>query len=165
MASSRGPCPPLPAATGVPMSDKTHDLHDKRLADAWATLQTHSNEGLPLDRDPERGLTFDLLSSGQGPVTIGHADGVVTIDLAEGDDPHREAMRVQLEEPYRTMLGHLRHETGHYYWTRLVDGTPADQPDVTPPEALALRKEPQANVARYDGLRRPQDTGGTRHAS
>ena len=54
MASSRGPCPPLPAATGVPMSDKTHDLHDERLADAWATLQTHSNEGLPLDRDPAR---------------------------------------------------------------------------------------------------------------
>ena len=48
---------------------------------------------------------------------------------------------------------------------RLVDGTPTDQPDVTPPEGLALRKEPQANVARYDGLRRPQDTGGTRHAS
>ena len=37
---------------------------------------------------------------------------------------------------------------------RLVDGTPADQPDATPPEALALREEPQANVARYDGLRR-----------
>ena len=36
------------------MSDKTHDLHDKRLADAWATLQAHSNEGLPLDRDPAR---------------------------------------------------------------------------------------------------------------
>ena len=48
---------------------------------------------------------------------------------------------------------------------RLVDGTPTDQPDVTPPEGLALRKEPQANVARYDGLRRPQDTEGTRHAS
>ena len=47
---------------------------------------------------------------------------------------------------------------------RLVDGTPIDQPDVTPPDALALRKEPQANVARYDGLRRPLDTGDTRHA-
>ena len=48
---------------------------------------------------------------------------------------------------------------------RLVDGAPINQPDVTPPEALALRKEPQANVARYDGLRRPHGTGGTRHAS
>ncbi|MFI7586901.1 putative zinc-binding metallopeptidase [Spongisporangium articulatum] len=79
---------------------------------------------VPLEQDPEHGLTFDLLSSAQGEqVTTGHADGVVTIDLAEGDDPHREALRVQLDEPYRTMLGHLRHETGHYYWTVLVEGT------------------------------------------
>ena len=45
---------------------------------------------------------------------------------------------------------------------RLVDGTPIDQPDVSPPAALALSKEPEANVARYDGLR---PAGGTRHAS
>jgi len=45
---------------------------------------------------------------------------------------------------------------------RLLDGTPTDQPDVTPPAALTLRNEPEANVARYDGLR---TTGGTRHAS
>ena len=76
--------------------------------------------GLPTD-----GLAFDLLSSAEEPVTTGHADGVVTIDLAEGDDAHREALRVQLAEPYRTMLGHLRHETGHYYWTVLVEPSPA----------------------------------------
>ncbi|WP_375477764.1 putative zinc-binding metallopeptidase [uncultured Jatrophihabitans sp.] len=74
--------------------------------------------------DPEHGLAFDLLSSVAEPVTTGHASGVVTIDLAEGDDPHREALRVQLAEPYRTMLGHLRHEIGHWYWDVLVDGTP-----------------------------------------
>jgi hypothetical protein len=44
---------------------------------------------------------------------------------------------------------------------RLVDGTPTDQPDVTPPSALSLSKEPEANVSRYDRLRQ----GGTRHAS
>jgi hypothetical protein len=70
------------------------------------------------------GLRFDLLSSTHTPVTTGHADGLITIDLAEGSDPHREAMRVQLAEPYRTLLGHLRHEVGHWYWTVLVDGTP-----------------------------------------
>ena len=69
-------------------------------------------------------MAFDLLSSAEEPVTTGHADGVVTIDLAEGDDAHREALRVQLAEPYRTMLGHLRHETGHYYWTVLVEALP-----------------------------------------
>ena len=63
-------------------------------------------------------------SSTEQPVTTGHADGVVTIDLAEGDDPHREALRVQLAEPYRTLLGHLRHEIGHWYWTVLVQGEP-----------------------------------------
>lgn len=80
---------------------------------------------VPLEVDPEHGVTFDLLSSAHGEqVLTGHADGVVTINLAESDDPHREALRVQLDEPYRTMLGHLRHETGHYYWTVLVEGTP-----------------------------------------
>lgn len=87
--------------------------------------------GLPVVRwadDPEHGLAFDLLSSAKGPVTTGHADGIITIDLAEGDDPHREALRVQLDEPYRTMLGHLRHETGHYYWGLLVRATSALEP-------------------------------------
>ena len=74
--------------------------------------------------DPEKGLAFDLLSSARQNVITGHADGVITIDLAEGDDPHREALRVKLAEPYRTVLGHLRHEIGHWYWQMLVDGTP-----------------------------------------
>jgi hypothetical protein len=71
--------------------------------------------------DPVGGLAFDLLSSAHAPVVTGHAGGVVTLDLAEGDDGHRERMRVELAEPYRTVLGHLRHETGHWYWEVLVD--------------------------------------------
>jgi hypothetical protein len=74
--------------------------------------------------DAESGLAVDLLSSADQPVVTGHADGVITIDLAEGDDPHREAVRVELNETYRTLLGHLRHESGHYYWQQLV-GSPA----------------------------------------
>jgi len=70
-------------------------------------------------------LEFDLLSSTDGPVTTGHVNGVITLDLAEGDDGHRETMRVRLDEPYRTLLGHFRHEVGHYYWMRLVEGGPA----------------------------------------
>ncbi|MEZ5119062.1 MAG: putative zinc-binding metallopeptidase [Candidatus Nanopelagicales bacterium] len=77
-------------------------------------------------QDDPRGLAFDLLSSTNEPVTTGHADGVVTIDLAEGHDPHREAMRVQMGEPYRTMLGHLRHEVGHYYFQVLVERSSAE---------------------------------------
>ncbi len=67
--------------------------------------------GLPVGGD----LKFDLLSSAVGPVTTGHADGVVTLDLAETDPVHREQTRTKLDEPYRTVLGHLRHEIGHYY--------------------------------------------------
>nr|WP_202388281.1 putative zinc-binding metallopeptidase [Nocardioides flavescens] len=72
--------------------------------------------------DPKGGLAFDMLSSTHEQVTIGHADGVVTIDLAEGDAAYRERVRLQLGEPYRTMLGHLRHEVGHYYEWQLVRG-------------------------------------------
>ena len=71
--------------------------------------------------DPLRGLTFDLLSSHQSAVTTGHDSGVITLDLAEGDDVHREQLRISMDEPYRTLLGHFRHEVGHYYFTVLVD--------------------------------------------
>lgn len=73
--------------------------------------------------EDESGLGFDLLSSVAENVTIGHADGVITIDLAEGDHSYREKMRQQLDEPYRTMLGHLRHESGHYFEMLLVENT------------------------------------------
>ena len=56
-------------------------------------------------------------------MTIGHANGIVTIDLAESLDAHREALRISLGEPYRTMLGHFRHEVGHYYEWILVEQT------------------------------------------
>ena len=63
----------------------------------------------------EGGLAFDLLMSDGKPVTTGHADGVITLDLHETDPVHREQMRVRLGEPYRTVLGHFRHEIGHFY--------------------------------------------------
>jgi hypothetical protein len=77
---------------------------------------------VPRAEDGERGLAFDLLlAPPEGPAVItGHADGVITLDVQEADDARREARRDQLGEPYRTLLGHLRHETGHYYWQLLV---------------------------------------------
>jgi hypothetical protein len=72
--------------------------------------------------DPVDGLCFDLLSSVNERVVIGHDHGVITIDLAEGDDVRRVRMQRELGEPYRTMLGHFRHEIGHYYEARLVVG-------------------------------------------
>jgi hypothetical protein len=72
------------------------------------------------DKDPEYGLAFDLLSSHREKVFTGHHNGVITLDLAEGDDVHREQLRNEMAEPYRTLLGHFRHEVGHYYFFRLV---------------------------------------------
>jgi hypothetical protein len=82
--------------------------------------------GLPVVgyRDqPEGGLSFDLLSSEHRNVSTGHAAGVITLDLDEADGAHREMMRSQLGEPYRTLLGHFRHEIGHYYWPIVVEQT------------------------------------------
>ncbi|HTQ20168.1 putative zinc-binding metallopeptidase [Mycobacterium sp.] len=72
------------------------------------------------EEDPQYGLGFRLLSSAHEQVLTGHEDGVITLDLAEGDDVHREQLRVEMDEPYRTLLGHFRHEIGHYYFYRLV---------------------------------------------
>ena len=65
--------------------------------------------------DGSVGLAFDLLSSGQGKIITGYQNGIITLDLAESNDAHREALRQSMDEPYRTVLGHFRHEIGHYY--------------------------------------------------
>lgn len=76
--------------------------------------------------DPERGLAFDFLADPhpdfreEAAVMTGHADGVITINIAEADDAERERQRLTMAEPYRTLLGHFRHEVGHYYWSALV---------------------------------------------
>ncbi len=81
--------------------------------------------GLPLiakSEDEEAGLAFDFLGvdrQGKAPMT-GHANGLITLDIKEADDAYREQVRVQMHEPYRTLLGHFRHEVGHYYWDRLI---------------------------------------------
>lgn len=81
--------------------------------------------GLPIvtrAEDPDEGLCFDLLSSVNEKIVMGHDHGAVTIDLAEGDDVIRVRMQREFGEPFRTMLGHFRHEIGHYYEMLLVRG-------------------------------------------
>lgn len=79
-----------------------------------------------LYEDPERGLMFDFLrsSADEPQIMTGHDTGLITINLDEADDAKREAIRKAMREPYRTLLGHFRHEVGHYYWDRLVADTP-----------------------------------------
>jgi hypothetical protein len=78
-----------------------------------------------VSEDPQRGLAFDVLRAWPGGphVMTGHADGIITIDVEEADDSRRERLKAALREPYRTLLGHLRHEVGHYYWQRLVESS------------------------------------------
>ncbi len=72
-------------------------------------------------------LVFQFLAAPEDPhaesgdtVMTGHDNGVITISLAEADDAERERTRTQMGEPYRTLLGHFRHEVGHFYWDKLV---------------------------------------------
>jgi hypothetical protein len=86
---------------------------------------------LPLTTRPEdpNGLAFDFLSdpvgAAPGNVLTGHVSGLITLNVAEADDPERERQRKSMGEPYRTLLGHFRHEIAHYYWDHLVADTPA----------------------------------------
>jgi hypothetical protein len=70
-------------------------------------------------------LVFDFKESLPGDAAMtGHDNGIITLNIAEADDDRREQVREQLYEPYRTVLGHLRHEVGHYYWDVLVKDSP-----------------------------------------
>jgi len=76
--------------------------------------------------DPQRGLLLDFVedsrSSSEYPesfVSTGYLGGVITINALEADDVARAAAADELKESYRTVLGHLRHESGHYYWSLL----------------------------------------------
>jgi len=60
-------------------------------------------------------------------VTTGHQDGIITVNAAEADEIFREEMRQAMNEPWRTLIGHLRHESGHYYFAEVVDATNRDE--------------------------------------
>jgi hypothetical protein len=82
--------------------------------------------------DPERGVAFEFLVGDTRPdgtpLLTGHKDGVITIRATEANDAERGRLRMIFDEPNRTLLGHLRHECGHYYWVRLLsEGPQMDQ--------------------------------------
>lgn len=77
--------------------------------------------------EEETGLSFDFVADegldSQQKVLTGHDNGLITLNIAEADDIEREMTRKAMDEVYRTVLGHFRHEIGHYYWDRLIDGS------------------------------------------
>lgn len=85
---------------------------------------------LPLSskvNDDENGLAFDFVADQsfkpEEKIFTGYSKGIITINIAEADDIEREMVRRAMQEVYRTLLGHFRHEIGHYYWSRLINGT------------------------------------------
>jgi hypothetical protein len=116
------------------------DLADPRHAEHWRAIEAAKRRlvyalrrfGLPIPNraaGAKNGLAFDFLadSDPSAPVLTGHDDGLITLNIAEADPAEREKRRLELNEPYRTLLGHLRHEVGHYYWDLLVrDGGQVD---------------------------------------
>ncbi|MGY3437061.1 MULTISPECIES: zinc-binding metallopeptidase family protein [unclassified Marinovum] len=70
-------------------------------------------------RDPGPAPIFNMLAEGVQPVVMGHGDGVVTISIEESDPVVEIERRERLDERYRTMIGHMRHEIAHYLWWRL----------------------------------------------
>jgi hypothetical protein len=113
------------------------DLSKPENLDAWREFERSKRRlfytlqalGLPIESREERenGILFSFMADapdGSNKVFTGHSDGLITININEADDPFREKMRKQLGEAYRTVLGHFRHEIGHYYWDRLVKESP-----------------------------------------
>lgn len=137
----------IPAAPGGPVyclacrhNETIPDLADPRRLTQWQTIERAKHRliyallrfGLPLEtrgENPLHGLSFRFLADEHAPVPVmtGHEDGIITIALAEADDAQREFRRTQMREPYRTLLGHFRHEIGHHYWDLLVAGSPAHE--------------------------------------
>ena len=78
--------------------------------------------------DPAAGLAFQFLENSPfgdaQRVLTGHDNGVITVNIEEADDVQREQQRTLQHEAYRTLLGHFRHEIGHYYWDRLIQNGP-----------------------------------------
>ncbi len=107
------------------LSSPANALHWTRIEAAKRQLfYTLAKLGLGPDsgQDPPR---FELLADlpGHKPVLTGHANGTITLNVAEADDAERARRRQALHEPYRTLIGHLRHESGHFFWEQLVQRT------------------------------------------
>ena len=78
----------------------------------------------PWEKSSGKGLGFEFKASQQQEnVLTGHASGIITMNIAEADDVERAMARKQMDEVYRTVLGHFRHEIGHYYWEVLIAET------------------------------------------
>jgi hypothetical protein len=129
---------PNPLCRSCRLNSVIPELNKNGNRAAWFKIETAKRRliytllalKLPLKNkadDPEHGLAFEFREDPEDPneprVLTGHANGVITLNIEEADDSKREQVRNQFHEPYRTLLGHFRHESGHYYWDRLIRNT------------------------------------------
>jgi len=127
-----------PFCQSCALNEVVPNLETPESRQAWARLEAAKRRllyslsvlGLPVEaRSITGGLAFAFkASTEEDPVFTGHSDGLITINIAEASDPFREKTREQMGEPYRTILGHFRHEIGHYYWDRLIKNSPWLEP-------------------------------------
>lgn len=129
---------PNPLCASCRLTQVIPDLDVPGNKEAWYKVEVAKRRllytlmalGLPIvgkSEQPETGLAFEFLADptpGAPAVLTGHASGLITLNIAEADDAERERRRLQMGEPYRTLLGHFRHEIGHYYWDVLVSDGP-----------------------------------------
>ncbi len=129
---------PNPLCRSCRLTHIIPDLSQPGGREGWCRLETAKRRliyavlglGLPVaskNEDANNGLAFEFLADAPGEAAValtGHNEGVITLNTAEADDAEREKRRLQLGEPYRTLVGHFRHESGHYYWDRLIKNSP-----------------------------------------
>lgn len=142
------------------------DLANPVQLDAWQQIELAKHRlfysllrwQLPLDtvdQDGLRELVFEFLANSADrnipKIMTGHDEGKITIALNEASDAEREKRRVEMGEPYRTLLGHFRHEVGHYYWDVLV----RDRGELT--ECRAVFGDDRADYA--EALKEHYDNG------
>jgi len=113
---------------------------------------------IPKHKDELRGLAFDFKAQDPTPLAkrllTGHKQGLITLNIEEANDVSRMMAQQQMDEVYRTLLGHFRHESGHYYWDLLVKNSSfhagfqqlfGDE-NINYPQALNTHYENRANA-------------------
>ena len=123
---------PNPLCVACRLNEVIPDLSGSKNLERWKKLElakrrcvyTFLELGLPIEGAAEANqapLRFRFLQDqDNAPVKTGHENGIITVNIAEADADEREHRRLTFHEPYRTLVGHFRHESGHFYWDRLI---------------------------------------------
>lgn len=128
---------PSPFCLACQLNRVIPPLSDPQLLARWQRIEAAKHRlvyslfrlGLPVvpkETKDGDGIAFDFMAqlSGQPRIMTGHANGVITLNIEEADEAERARNKLDLGEKYRTLLGHFRHEIGHYYWDLLISGGP-----------------------------------------